>query len=510
MKKRYKITLQIILSAITGFICYFMLSNPHRAVSTIARKYTKYYYNGSRLIKQYILSPYPLPHIWRQLALARDMYFIGFNAIFANKVKLMHQPTYEKIYRLIVKKRFNINNPYIVAGNHFSSFYPRNLGFFYRKALEPSISLDLKDYSNRLICYIQSISFALEFFKDIPLTTTIIPVWRNHFLPQKIFTDPADTLPSLLLAIDFLIRPNLYFKPILEQQISQVNPENNLFLPSDYITAQNLASTEGEHILAHYCSVLTTKTLDLAHTINPLTGLVDENLSLSGIRDCLVRRSSFYENVCVWKSIVLALDMRIISLEDLEEYQQPDILKAKIRTSFFKNEIIYHDCTEQTNLLDNVCADFLIGHSLSFWSLSDMADLEYIKKFVDIILTDTKSSLPLMSPLGMYYSKNNPKGALLYLKIFAPDYMGRTIWSHWATEFCILLKDLSVATQDGYYLEVANTIVSNTIYKILHYKGYPELYDSQLHAYQTTFYKSIIDTGWIVNFEWTRQYLASS
>ncbi len=491
-KNNYKSALQIILSIITAFVGYFMVSNPHRMVSAIARKYTKYHYDNNQLIKRYFLSPYPLPRIWRRLALARDMYFIGFNALFANKVKLMHKPTYQKIYRSIVKKRFNTNNPYIVAGNHFSSFYPRNLGFFYRKALEPSISVDIKDYSNRLVCYIQSISFALEFFKDIPLTTTIIPVWRNHFLPQKIFTDPADTLPSLLLAIDFLVHPDNYFKPILE---------------TDYLTAQQLATTEAEHILSHYRSVLATKTLELANTINPLTGLVDENLSLSGIRDCLVRRSSFYENICVWKSINLALDMGIIDLEELEQDQQPEVLKATIRSNFFRNNIIYHDCTEQTELLDNVCADFLVGHSLGFWSFENIEDLNYIKNFVDMILIDTANNCSLMSPLGMYYSKHNPNGALLYLKVFAPDYMGRTIWSHWSTEFCILLKDLAVATGDSYYFDVAQTIIDNTMLKILQYKGYPELYDSKLQAYQTTFYKSIIDTGWIVNFEWTRQYL---
>jgi hypothetical protein len=354
-----------------------------------------------------------------------------------------------------------------------------------------------------LVSYTQSITFALEFFKDVPLTTTIIPVWRNHFLPQNIFTKPADTLPSLLLALDFLTRPNLYFQTISKTITDQDQIPQN---PKDYQTAQDLARTEAEHILSHYAPILATKTLELAGSINELTGLVDENSSLSG----LVRRSSFYENVCVWKSVCLAIEMGIIDLEDLQEHQKPNILKQNIKDKFFRNKIIYHDCTEESNLMDNVCADFLVGHSLGFWDLKDEQELNYIRNFVDLILADDQKNIfnsPLMSPLGMYYSKKNPSGALLYLKMFAPDYMGRTIWSHWSVELCVLLKDLSDITKDQHYLKVAKTIIQNTKIKILEHKGYPELYDNNLKAYQTFFYKSIIDTGWIVNYEWVKQYV---
>jgi hypothetical protein len=310
------------------------------------------------------------------------------------------------------------------------------------------------------------------------------------------------------LALDFLIRPNLYFKSISKNVTEQDQIAQN---PKDYKNAQNLAKVEGEHILSHYAPILATKTIKLASSINDLTGLVDENLSLSGIRECLVRRSSFYENVCVWKSICLAIEMNLIDLEDLQEHQKPNILKQTIKDKFFRNGIIYHDCTEESNLMDKVCADFLVGHSLGFWNLNDISERDYIQNFVDLILKDDKKTIfnnPLMSVLGMYYSKKNPSGSLLYLKIFAPDYMGRTIWSHWSVELCILLKDLSDATGDKYYLNIATTIINNTKIKILEHKGYPELYDHNLKAYQTPFYKSIIDTGWIVNYEWVRQYVS--
>jgi hypothetical protein len=59
-------------------------------------------------------------------------------------------------------------------------------------------------------------------------------------------------------------------------------------------------------------------------------------------------------------------------------------------------------------------------------------------------------------------------------------------------------------TKKEIYKNKAETINNHLMRKVVAYKGYPELYDANLKIYKTTFYTSMIDTGWIVNFEFAR------
>ena len=60
-------------------------------------------------------------------------------------------------------------------------------------------------------------------------------------------------------------------------------------------------------------------------------------------------------------------------------------------------------------------------------------------------------------------------------------------------------------TQNLEYKEYADNLINITTLKILETGGYPELYDLKYSFYKNKFYSSIIQTGWMVNFEHLRQ-----
>jgi len=403
-------------------------------------------------------------------------------------MKIRRKHNYEKIYTTIVRKRFKKNTPYLIAGDHFTSFYPRNLGFFYSKALDPKTSIDFEDYKNRLLTYLNSLAFALNFYKNIELTTTITPLFGKFFTRANIFNKPSDTLCSLLLALDFLINPK-------DNDFTSKNPE--------YRKIQNQAKNLATELLNVHKDSLKEKILKHLEYLNSRLGLVDPKHSLSGIRDGAFRQSSFYENVVTWKTINLSLKHGLISQSDLKSYAKPEVLKKKIIVLFVKNKLIHNDLTQESIFENNFSADFLVAYSLKFFDLKNLKDLQILKDQVDFILSTPK----LISPIGVFYSSSRPARLALPVRLFASKYMSRTIWSHWSTELICLLHDLSICTKDTNYLVTGSKMYEELLQKVLFYKGYPELYGQNLKIYQTPFYTSMIDTGWIVNFEYCRQIL---
>ena len=477
--------IQLLAWGNAALIGYAIISDPNFWITSTRRKYTRYEFTQDGLIITEHKKPKPLPRFLSRLGVIREIPLFPWRALTRGKIPKLKSNQYEDIYAGIVRSRFRPSSPYLISGDHFSSFYPRNLGFFYSKALDPQTCLDLEDYQNRLTMYLRSLTFALDFYEHHELTTTIQPIFRSYFFGQNVYSKPADTLCSLLLALDFLIQP-----------------KNYNFTPKEasWKRSQKLAKQEARELLKRYRHVLRMRALEVLPLFNSNLGIIDIRHNLSGIRDCMVRRSSFYENVAIWKTIVLALQFEVLDQADLAEYHQPATFKQKILELFVHQTLIYNDLEEQEEFLDNASADFLVAYSLGFLSVKKRNERRILQ---DMVQWFTHSDL--LSNVGIFYSRKNPKRMTKATRIGAPDYMGRTVWSHWSTEFCELLLDLARFNGQEVLADLANHILVATMKKIRRYKGYPELYDKNEKLYETWLYASLVQTGWIVNYEHVRQ-----
>jgi len=467
-----------ILYVFIGFYFYAIFSNPQLFLSFIRKRFSRYFFEKQKMERVVFFKPIALPRFFIFLTAIREIYNIVLRFHFIDKIfRIRRRKHYSFIYRTIVQKRFNPFNPYLTAGDHFSSFYPRNLGFFYSKSLNPETAVTTKDYQNRVCVYLNSLNFALDFYSQTSLTTTIVPIFRSFFCPLDIYHPPSDTLCSILLAFDYLINPTIYNFKTTKISIKNFQQE---------------AKRRALILFQEHKKELSTHLHELLSKFDSDTGLIDQKHSLSGIRDGLKRKSSFYENVAVWKTIQLSIKFNLIKEEDLRTWENPEFLKESIIEEYCRNGIIYNDQSEDEELIKNISADFLVSNSLNFFDLKNKRDRKILIDHLDFTINSN-----LLTPIGLFYSLENPKTLELPVKIGAPDYMGQTVWSHWSVEFCNLLLDL----KEKKYKELAISVFQNLYEKIESNKGYPELYSKNLNLYKTKFYVSMLDTGWIANFE---------
>jgi len=478
-------SLQLIGIGVLILLGYSIISDPNFWITTTRKKYTQFTFTANDLLMTEHTKPQALPSFIRHIGALRELPLFPWRAVTRGKIPKLKSDKYPDIYTSIVRRRFHVKSPYLISGDHFSSFYPRNLGFFYSKALDPATSIDLRDYQDRLTMYLRSLTFGLDFFEQNELTTTVQPIFRHYFFGQKIYSKPADTLCSLLLAFDFLIHPH---------------DHNFVAHKSAWKHAQKLAKREALELLKRYRHVLRMRALEILPLFNSNLGIIDIQHSLSGIRDCITRRSSFYENVAMWKTLVLSLRYHILDEADLDKHHHPRRLKERILELFLHNTLIYNDLQEAEELLDNASADFLVAYSLGFLSVKKKAERTILYNMVQWF-----SHEDLISDIGIFYSRKNPKRMNVATFVAAPDYMGRTVWSHWTTEFCSLLLDLAAFRENRNLADTANHILVSMMKKIRKYKGYPELYDQKGKLYETWLYASLVKTGWIVNYEYVRQ-----
>src|SRR5690606_6890427 len=85
-----------------------------------------------------------------------------------------------------------------------------------------------------------------------------------------------------------------------------------------------------------------------------------------------------------------------------------------------------------------------------------------------------------------------------------PEYGGSAIWSFWGIEYIKLLTLLHRHTGNGDYLADAGRYLDHYAANIVRYRGFPETYDTAGNMLLSPFYKSIRQTGWIVNYQQAR------
>lgn len=445
---------------------FALLSNPQRSITISRRSFTSYKYSNHRLRYKFHKKPKPLPPYWVFVAWIRESFLILFRRSFIQHF-IVTKLSFDEIYRSICKSRFNPSSPYLTSGDHFSSFYPRNLGIFYSSALNPTTSCDLADYKNRIAIYLNSLSFALEFYEGHELTTTIIPVFNKYFFPSNIYKKPVDTLLSILISFDLLI-----------------NPQNHYSTKEHIVFEEQLSGRYLAHeLLSKHKKRLKELTFDLLAHLNQRTGLVNEKLSLSGVRDGLLRNGSLYENSAIYKTVKLALELEIIDKLDLAQYEYPENIKNQIIKTYYKEGKWKESINNNSISADCLC--------LWEFGVLDRDDEKLI-----VLVNQLQE---LITPHGILYSNHSDYKIFWVVKYFAPIYMTKTVWSHWTTEYLDLIFEIKDKLPNEYYTKCQEIII-NIRQKCVEYQGYPELYRENGQIYKNIFYSSILKTGWIVNF----------
>jgi hypothetical protein len=419
-------------------------------------------------------------YFFRQLIWLKSGYHILGNVIGGSKKaqSLRVSGIIEEIHKL----RFNPNNPYLISGDHFSTLYPRSLGIFYQTLLDPRTSLGDEDWSNRQKIYLQTTAYALDAFKNAPnLTTTIVPIGPSSVSLLNIYAYPSDTLYSLLYALSIMRSP---------AQLVETYPFS---VP---VTAVPQTATQANLLLDTYRASLTRHLSNYDQTVfDPQTGLVRTNILLSGTKDITHHRSSFYDNVVYWKTHHLAQELKL----EPANPAQLAALKQRILDKFW--------LASEGHFLEDLSPESIAGHYYSSdWLIALMTGfLDPRKADEQHYFTQSVAYIQahdLDYPFGLkYQDQDRPERQYFFPRFFSPRYGSTVIWSHWGMEYIKMLVLLAQSTGDKRYLQAAQHQLDTYTQNILKYQGYPEVYDSNGKMYQTLFYKSVRQTGWVVNYQ---------
>jgi len=390
-----------------------------------------------------------------------------------------------EIIKTIHKQSFDPQKPYIISGSHFADMYARNPGIFYNAVLDNRIALDKEDWTNRQRSYLESIALHLELLKQSKQEyTTFIPVAGSVYTAENVYTQPSDSLFGLLFALSAL--QNEHFIHELYP-----SPHRPLYPLQTQHAAMQLVKnhkTDLSRVVNNYYE----------YVIDSQTGLVKKDITLSSARDGIKRESSFYDNVIVWATLKYAKDLGI-----LDKQINFDAWKTKIETAFWSETegLFIDDLSKESQQKKLFSADAFIVLGSGFFNMHNTEDKRKLIKLIVYVNTHH-----LNEPFPLHYaSSDQPDRLYGPVKAFAPSYMGKTIWSHWGIEYIKALILLS--PQDPHYKKEAEKYLEMYKKNIEKYGGYPELYDANGTIYQTPFYKSVLLTSWVVNYEQAKMLL---
>lgn len=393
--------------------------------------------------------------------------------------------TVDEIIKEIHQVRFDPNQPFLISGDHFSVLYPRSLGIFYHSLLDDRTALSADDWRNRQVIYLKTLAYASGIYAQSSyLSTTIVPIAPSSVALMNIYAPPSDTLYSLLFAY---------------QQL-----RDNSFQAKNYpYTATKrypLATVEATNLLLEqYRPDLLRHYQKYRHDVyDQTTGLIKQNILLSGTKDIMKRSGAFYDNVIFWKTTQLAGELGLIPIDQtfLADYKQ------RILQTYWKADEGYflEDLSEESLRKGYYSSDWLIAFQTGFIDLEDHDERQYYLRSVDYI-----SRNAIDKPFALQYHPDLRREHLYgFVKWLGPAYGSTAIWSNWGMEYTKLLTRLALVEQDVELLEQAKAHLDAYTFNIKRYQGYPEVYDKTGDFYRTFIYKSIRRTGWVVSYEQAR------
>lgn len=409
----------------------------------------------------------------------------------AGNARLSEQPlkgNEQDIIRQIHAERYQLGKPYIVTGPNFSEFYVRNLGIFFSGMLDGRFALSPEDWEIRQRVALQTLAAHLELLETAGKEfTTFVPLWNNLYTAENWSAEPSDSLYSAYYTLAALTD---------KQFIRKLFPNNT------QTTYQLRTQTAGRQLLDIYRPALAKATNEYLEVItNPDTGLIKQNILLSSARDGIKRQSSFYDNVIAWSTAKLATELgvgitcpqpwRVNQACDFGSWKQ-----AIVAAFWDKSAGIFLDDLSEESKRDHLfSADALIVLQTGFLDLSNPEERDMLIEQISYIQQHN-----LDKPLPLHYAgRDQPDRLYFFVKYFAPSYMGESIWSHWGMEYIKAL--VLLAPHNLSYLTDAKNALSAYQAKMERYGGYPELYDKHGNIFQDPLYKSVLRTGWVINYE---------
>ena len=385
----------------------------------------------------------------------------------------------DRIIWHIHQRRFNEVNPFLISGDQFSVLYPRNLGVFYNQLLNPDIALSDSDWLHKQEIYLQSVLIAVDALSAGKQPyTTIVPLGRRTVSLTQVHPGDiaSDAVYGLLFAIDKLA--------------SEQTSKSGRYVVKTTVAAQKLLKdkrTQLTTIVEHYVDAVRGE-----------DGLIDPKVHLASARDGVTRSSSFYDNVVLWKTLELAQKYRLYKVSKAEL----KVLKQAIDQRYWDEEKGYY-----RNALndDSFSSDWLIGYVVGFFTLNNQQDLTRAKRIVSYIERN-KIDQPL--PIK-YQAESRPSKAPFFVRWFVSNYGTTTIWSYWGSEYITLLLRLAEVDRSKQLLKTARRHLETYEKKIVELGCFPETFDERGDMFVTRVYKSIMMTGWVVQYEYA-QYLAST
>lgn len=462
-----------------ALVCFFVfllllhvwlhLANPYARFNFIVKPFTTFLQGDEIHYKEHFTPKIYGSFLADLLGYYRQGFLIVQNTFFGGgRIK---GDTSEEIIYKIHEQRFDPSKPYLISGDQFSVLYPRNLGVFYNQILDPDTALSPRDWENRQRIYLQSTLYAIEGLSDSTVPkTTLIPIGPRTLVTTQVHPgDVASDSPyGLLYSLDVMmanrvsrdgtykIQTQAAIKSILHKKIEKL-----------------------QHIIRSY-----------THTVqDQQTRLIKTDIHLSSARDGVSRKSSFYDNVILWKTLELADKLGIHKTSSKERLN----LQKKIKRTywneakgFYRNDLHDHSFS----------SDWLIGYVTGFFNLDDGIDRERTIRTIEYIEKNK-----LAEPLPIKYQQGKSKEAPFIIRVFVPSYGGNTIWSYWGAQYITLLIDLNKKTNILSYKDKARMYIKRYEEAITRDGGFAETYSPDGSFFRHGIYKSIRATGWVVQFE---------
>ncbi len=359
-------------------------------------------------------------------------------------------------------------NKYLYTGGHYTDFYIRNLGTFANKLVNATAADSAEEWIERLSLIERSTDLALSVFQSYnQITTTIVQLENGKYVPINIYAQPSDSLPSLLRILHQLnnLDQQVTHFPISTEQQTRIHEIQRL---SRQRTSQ-------------YSEFLKEKSDEYVTEFTDSTGLIKKDIVLSGIKDAWIRKSSLYDNVMLFAVYKYNDELNLHSGWGAKA----DQIKSLLLTERWDGTsgIFYDEAPESK--FNYFSADNLITFEMGMLSASNPQDRPYLESIVAYI---QKKQLDQPFPLKTTELRI-PSKEHLPVRIFAPNYIGTTIWSYWGMLYIDLLTELNQNEKAAKDL----TFYSQNIQK---YNGFPELYAPDGTIYKTPFYHSVNDMIW--------------
>jgi hypothetical protein len=373
----------------------------------------------------------------------------------------------EAIVEEIVRRR--VKEPYLFTGGHYTDFYPRNLGTFSNKLLDSMAAKNAADWLERVELILRSTEIALQVFSEYDeITTTIVRLENGKYVPINVYVASSDSLPSILRVL---------------QQMRMIEEQNLRFeLSKEEEERRRKIKQRAYELIEKYREFLAKEVERYVGAYVDEEGFVREDLKLSGIKDAWVRHSAFYDNVMLWSVYNYAWQTGIKS-----EWQARTLeMKQRLIESYWDDTAgIFYDEKKEYVKKQYFSADNLIALEMGMLRTEDAQDRVYLQRIRDYI--EAKN---LATPFPLKTTEIRiPEREHLPVRIFAPNYIGTTIWSYWGMLYIDLLIQLGEEERARAYLDIYTS-------KIEEYGGFPELYFPNGRQYRLRFYRSVNDMVW--------------